>query len=144
MATQKDLDRCYMATAEAHAGLSRGVRAKVGSVISTPQGVLLGGVNGLAPNGDNTLEYFDEITQRLVSKDNVVHAELNSILKAAKEGVSVLGGTLYVTMSPCLACSEMIAAAGIRRVVFRDKYRDLTGLSNLYSHGIEVEQFKEN
>jgi dCMP deaminase len=53
-----------------------------------------------------------------------LHAEQNSLLQAAYHGVSVAGGTIYVTHQPCLTCAKMILNAGIRRVVFAGEYPD--------------------
>jgi dCMP deaminase len=46
-----------------------------------------------------------------------VHAELNALLFAARAGVAVLGGTLYVTREPCRSCMRAIANAGVARIV---------------------------
>ena len=137
MASRESLDNAYMQVALAHGELSKGKRAKVGACIVTQHGVILGGCNGLAPGGSNELEVDD------TTKPEVIHAELSCILKAAREGVSVVNSTLYVTLSCCLPCSEMIAAAGIARVVYRDHYRCTKGIGNLESHGIIVEQIGE-
>ena len=142
MATQQELDSVYMSVAEAHASLSKAKRAKVGSCLVTTRGVVLAGYNGFSPGGDNVLEYESE-DGGLISKDGIIHAELNSLLKAAKEGVSVEGGTMYVTLSCCRSCSEFLIAAGIKRVVYKEAYRCTEGLDNLISRGIIVEQFNE-
>ena len=139
MTTQADLDVCYMKVAQAHAELSKGERAKVGACLVTKHGVVLGGCNGMAPGGSNKLEFVSE-NGDLVTKPQTIHAELSCILKAAKEGVSVVGSTLYVTLSPCIVCSEMIAAAGVKRVVYKQEYRDCSGLSNLKELGVLVEK----
>lgn len=141
MASQKELDTCYMAVAEAHAALSRGKRAKVGACLVTKNGVVLGGCNGLAPGGDNELEYEED--GNLVTKPEVIHAELSCLLKAAREGVSVVGSTLYVTMSCCKPCSEMVAAAGVRRVVYKNPYRLTHGVENLKKLNLLIEKFNE-
>jgi len=46
-----------------------------------------------------------------------VHAELNALLFAARFGISVLGGTVYVTKAPCDPCRRALSNAGIARVV---------------------------
>lgn len=159
MATQKELDACYMTVAEAHANLSKGIRSKVGACLVTKHGVVLGGCNGLAPNASNELEvkeYSNAMNfggefpledrhgkYRLVTKPQTIHAELSCILKAAREGVSVVGSTLYVTLSCCIVCSEMIAAAGVSKVVYKDEYRDCSGIENLLQLGIEVYKYEE-
>lgn len=114
-----------MQCAIAHSALSHGERKKVGAVIVTPSGVILGGVNGLPKQLGNVLEHNG------ITRDEVIHAELNCILKAAKQGVSVVGATLYTTLSPCKACASMVLAAGIDRVVYLYKYRDTSGLQIL-------------
>lgn len=162
MATQQELDECYMTTAEAHAKLSKGVRAKVGACIVTKHSVILGGCNGLAPGSSNTLEYKQYMNRdaggwldadwikeqyphedengryQLITKEETIHAELNTILKAAKEGVSIVESTLYTTLAPCLCCSEMIKAAGITRVVYKNEYRLNDGVQNLKNSNLEV------
>lgn len=167
MATQEELDHCYMTTALAHAKLSKGARAKVGACLVTKHGVILGGCNGLAPNASNELEvkeYMDggvggwldpetiyetwpftddDGRYKLVTKPQTIHAELSCILKAAKEGVSVVGSTLYVSLSPCIACSEMIAAAGVARVVYKDEYRLTDGVENLKKLNLIVDKLEE-
>ena len=139
MANQRELDGCYMKVAEAHALLSKAKRKSVGCCIVTKNGVILGGVNGMAPAGSNDLEY--SVGDDLVTKPEVIHAELNCILKAAKEGVSILGATLYTTVSCCKPCSEMVAAAGVSRVVYKERYRDADGISNLVKLKVEVEEW---
>jgi len=141
MADQKQLDMTYMKVAEAHADLSKGLRAKVGACIVTQHGVILGGCNGMAPGGSNCLEY-ETVEGKWITKPEVIHAELSCILKAAKEGVSVVNSTLYVTLSCCLPCSEMIAAAGITRVVYKDLYHSSVGIDNLLQNGIQVAQIE--
>ena len=143
MASKESLDMCYMTCAEAHASLSKGVRAKVGVVIVTRNGTILGGCNGLAPGSSNELEYLGS-EGNLVTKEETIHAELSAVLRAAREGVSVVGGTLYTTLSCCKRCSEMVAAAGISRVVYKEEYRDTSGIENLKKLGVIVEQFKED
>lgn len=56
------------------------------------------------------------------SKKNEIHAELNSILWAARNGKSIMGGTMYVTISPCSECSKALAQSGIKRLVYCEAY----------------------
>ena len=75
-------------------------------------------------------------------RDSVLHAEANAILKCAKEGKSCKGATLYLTLSPCIECSKLILQAGIARVVYQDKYRDVRGLRFLVNNGVKVDQYE--
>lgn len=55
----------------------------------------------------------------------VCHSELNAILNAARLGVKLKGGTLYVTLFPCNECTKALIQAGIKKVVYLDdKYHD--------------------
>ncbi len=51
-----------------------------------------------------------------------VHAEMASLIDAARRGVAVHGKTMYVTTFPCHNCAKHIIAAGIRRVVYLEPY----------------------
>jgi len=53
-----------------------------------------------------------------------IHAEANAILQAAKNGVRIDGADIYTTASPCWPCFKLIANAGLRRIVYREFYRD--------------------
>ena len=153
MATQKDLDKVYMQNALNMATLSHAVRKKVGCILVTPENLQIGAYNGQPSGWDNRCEYEEqdlhsefgkgswfEKTGNLVTLKSTIHSEVNAILHAARQGVSVKGSTIYVTLAPCSACSAMIAQAGITRVVFKEDYRDMSGVQLLKQHGILVEQ----
>jgi dCMP deaminase len=147
MADQKQLDETYMGTAMLHARLSKAVRAQVGAVLVTSQGVTLTGYNGTPaglPNECETVvktslpEYFKDT---LVTKPEVIHAELNCILKAAREGVSCIGATMYVTLSPCVPCAAMMIQAGVKRLVYKEVYRDQSGINLLRDANVDVQWY---
>lgn len=70
----------------------------------------------------------------------VLHAEANAITKLARSTNNAQGATLYLTLSPCRECSKLILQCGIKRVVFKTRYKDNSGLDFLLEAGIEVEQ----
>ena len=111
MATQKDLDKVYMQNALNMATLSQAIRKKVGCILVTPENLQIGAYNGQPSGWDNCCEdvHETELFEHLVTKPTVIHAELNAILHTARQGVSVKGSTIYVTLAPCSACSAMIA-----------------------------------
>jgi dCMP deaminase len=53
-----------------------------------------------------------------------VHAEANAIAQAARNGVRLDGGGIYVSASPCFGCFKLIANSGLSRIVFGEFYRD--------------------
>lgn len=144
MADQKQLDETYMGTAMLHARLSKAIRAQVGAVLVTSQGVTLTGYNGTPRGLSNLCEdtHWDaNHGDYLVTKQEVIHAELNCILKAAREGVSCIGATMYVTLSPCVPCAAMMIQAGVKRLVYKEMYRDQGGTDLLQRAGIVVESY---
>lgn len=147
MADQKQLDETYMGTALLHAKLSKARRAQVGAVLVTSHGVTLTGYNGTPTGRSNDCEeeHIDKdwfVTR--ITKPEVIHAELNCIMKAAREGVSCIGATVYVTLSPCIQCSAMLVQAGVKRVVYMQQYRDVTGIELLQDCGILVQSFEQS
>lgn len=145
MAKQSELDDAYMGTAILHSRLSKAKRAQVGAVLVTSQGVTLTGFNGTPVGRSNECETFETWNDGpvYVTKPEVIHAELNCIMKAAREGVSCIGATVYVTLSPCVQCSAMLVQAGVKRVVYKQLYRDDSGLELLKSCGILVQSYDE-
>lgn len=56
------------------------------------------------------------------ANEHEIHAEVNGLLFAAKNGVSVDGSTLYVTHSPCVMCVKTLAQSGVVQVVYSNLY----------------------
>ena len=139
MPTKKETDGLYMNIALGYARLSKAKRKQVGACLVTKNQVVLGGFNGSASGTDNTCE--DLINGELVTRKNVIHSELNCVLKAAKEGVSCIDSTIYVSLSPCEHCSAMLINAGVKRVVYLEEYRELFGVELLRSAGVAVEKY---
>ena len=132
MNKQQRLDNTYMQMADCWAQLSHSKRSKVGALIVKDQMIISDGYNGTPTGFDNCCEIDGE------TKWEVLHAEANAILKCAKHGTSLKGGTLYLTMSPCKNCAKLIFQSGITRVVYRDEYRDQEGVVFLKRSGIDI------
>jgi dCMP deaminase len=149
MADQKQLDETYMGTAILHSKLSKAHRAQVGAILVTKQGVTLTGYNGTATGRPNecetvvktSLPYLFE--DMLVTKPEVIHAELNCIMKAAREGVSCVNATVYVTLAPCVQCAAMMLQAGVKRVVYLQQYRDDSGVKLLQESNVVVQLYDQ-
>lgn len=76
----------------------------------------------------------------LVTKPEVLHAESNAISKCAKWNSSTNGATCYVTLSPCVECSKLMIQSGIKKVYYKELYRNTQGIDLLKRAGIEVNQ----
>jgi len=90
------------------------------------------------PNCGKTLAIFEGnkqiysgFSKKLITNPNVIHAEMNALMFAAKQGISTNGATMYVTHSPCINCAKHIIQAGIKRVVYSEEYRENDGIELL-------------
>ncbi|MBN1251465.1 MAG: dCMP deaminase family protein [Bacteroidales bacterium] len=130
---QKQLDLRYLAMAKIWAENSYCERRKVGALLVKDKMIISDGYNGTPSGFENICE--DENNK---TKAYVLHAEANAITKVAKSNNSSEGSTLYVTSSPCIECSKLIIQAGIKRVVFTEKYRLEDGIKLLQRADIEI------
>jgi len=109
-------------------------RRRVGAILVKDQMIISDGYNGTPSGFDNICEDENGRTYPYV-----LHAEANAISKVAKSNNSSLDSTLYVTSSPCIECAKLIIQAGIKRVVYAEKYRLEDGLDLLKKADIELE-----
>ncbi len=137
---QRTLDWRYMRMADIWAENSYCKRRKVGALIVKDKMIISDGYNGTPAGFENVCE-DDESG---LTKPYVLHAEANAITKIARSGNCSDGATLYVTTSPCIECSKLIIQAGIKRVVYREKYRVTDGLDLLERAGVETVHLQEN
>jgi dCMP deaminase family protein len=131
------LDYRYLRMARIWAENSYCQRRQVGALVVKNKMIISDGYNGTPSGFENICE--DEAG---VTKPYVLHAEANAITKLARSGNNSEDSTLYVTASPCIECAKLIIQAGIRRVVYGEKYRLTDGVDLLERAGIEVE-YKE-
>jgi dCMP deaminase len=75
---------------------------------------------------------------RLKTKPEVLHAEMNALMKLAKSSESGDGATMFVTHAPCMDCAKGVYQAGIRRLCYGEDYRDDAGVRFLKQCGIDV------
>lgn len=114
---------------------SYSTRNKVGALVVKDNVIISDGFNGTPSGMDNSCEDSNGVTHWYV-----VHSESNALMKLAKNPVSSVGSTLYVTLSPCKECSKLILQSGINRVVYLTEYRDTAGIDFLKTNGIIVEK----
>ncbi len=138
MTKQELLDRRYLKMAEIWAQNSYCQRRKVGALLVKDKMIISDGYNGTPSGFENICE-----DENYDTKWYVLHAEANAITKVAKSNNSSEGATLYVTTSPCPECSKLIIQAGIKRVVFKELYRNTSGLDLMKKIGIELVHIPE-
>ena len=130
---QTVLDLRYLRMASIWAENSYCERRKVGALVVKNKMIISDGYNGTPSGFENVCEDSNNVT-----KPYVLHAEANAITKLARSNNNSDGSTLYVTAAPCIECAKLIIQAGIKRVVYGEKYRLEEGLDLLRSANIEV------
>lgn len=116
------MDLYFMRIASVAASRATCPRKRVGAVIVRDRRVLSTGYNGSIAGQP----HCTEIGCMMVDNhcERTIHSEANAIVQAARNGVNIDGGTIYVTASPCFNCFKLIAGAGLKRIVFGELYRD--------------------
>tara|TARA_B100000809_G_scaffold236768_1_gene256042 strand:- start:61 stop:570 length:510 start_codon:yes stop_codon:yes gene_type:complete len=106
------------------------LRAKVGAVMVRDRSILATGYNG-APAGmphctDGGCLVYQSTTPTGDVEENcfrTIHAEINAIAQAARNGTRIDGADIYVTHTPCIHCFKVIVNSGIRRVFYARAYK---------------------
>ena len=169
---KEKLKQAYMKTAETFAELSHARRLHVGAIVVKDDRIISIGYNGMPAGWDNDCEEkvwdtgaggwlgpeeFDEnypfeawhedaqrnVRYRLKTKPEVLHAETNAIAKLAKSNESGMGATMFITHAPCLDCAKLIYQSGISSVLYRNSYRDTSGVEFLEKSKINVEKLDD-
>ncbi|HNR18961.1 MAG: dCMP deaminase family protein [Bacteroidetes bacterium] len=150
--SKPSFDDIYMELAVNLAKKSHCVKMQVGAVITKDTRIVSLGYNGPPAGTHNCDEEFPGVGCPRDSKGGcslALHAEQNAILYASKNKVTLEGATLYVTLSPCLACAKVIFSSGIKKVLFVDSYASYKkilsdeGVEFLRKFNVEVFQYKK-
>ena len=129
------------------------VKAQVGAVLTKDTRIVSLGYNGPPAGTHNCDEEFPEHGCPRDSKGScslALHAEQNAILYAHRNNISLENATLYVTLSPCIACARVIYSVGIKKVYYLNsyaKYKGLTtdeGVDFLVKFGVDALPYKVN
>lgn len=122
-------DEYFMQIAEMVGSRATCDRGRSGSVVARDKRILTTGYVG-APAGVKDCDEVGHEMHTVIQEDGTesqhcirgTHAEQNALVQAARTGVSLTGGTIYVHMAPCYACAKMIINAGIIRVIAGKDY----------------------
>ena len=129
-------DEYFMSIAQVVASRSTCPRKYVGSVLVRNRTILSTGYNGSIRG----MPHCSDVGHMMEDGHCVatIHAEANAIIQAARNGVNIDGGTVYVTASPCWNCFKQLANAGIVRIVYGEFYRDERIFEIAQQIGIEL------
>ncbi len=130
---QHKKDLRYLEMARIWAKNSYCHRRQVGALVVKDSMIISDGYNGTPSGFENVCEDDNNVT-----KPYVLHAEANAITKLARSSNNSDGATIYITASPCIECAKLIIQAGIKRVVYAEKYRLTDGVDLLKRANIET------
>lgn len=122
-------DEYFMKIAEVAGSRATCDRGRTSCVIARDKRILVTGYVG-SPAG---VKHCDEVGHEMhtvILEDGTqskhcirtAHAEQNAIANAARNGISVNGGTVYCQMTPCYTCAKILINAGIVRIVAKKDY----------------------
>jgi len=124
------------------AELSSARRLKVGAIIVRDDRIISIGYNGMPAGWDNNCE-TEQADGTLKTRPEVLHAEMNALMKLARSHESGDGADLFITHSPCMECAKGIYQSGINRVYYGQQYRSDQGLNFLKQCSIHITQTGE-
>ena len=135
MITRPTWDEVWMNIAKEVSRRSPDYKFKVGTIVVTADNtqVLSLGYNGDHAGGPNTREADEP------GGSGFIHSEMNALIKLDFNNPK--NKVMYVTLAPCRMCAKAIVNAGIKKVVFGENYRDMSGIEVLRSAGIEVSKY---
>ena len=123
-------DQYFMTITRQVAERSTCTRAKVGAVIVRDRSILATGYNG-SPAG---MPHCTEVGCLVYESRNpggeveqncfrTIHAEINAIAQAAKNGASIKDASIYITHTPCIHCLKVLVNTGIRDIFYEKPYK---------------------
>jgi len=162
----------FMKFAELTSTLSYAKRLQVGAVIVKNDQIIGTGYNGMPSGWDNDCEFivwdngaggwlspeeFDaqypyemwneqagrSVRYGLKTRPEVLHSEMNALMKVAQSTESTKNATLFCTHAPCIDCAKAIYQAGISTVYYKKDYRAADGLEFLRRSGVNVHQYTD-
>ena len=92
-------------------------RLQVGCVLVKDKRIISQGYNGFLPGAAH------KSVVRNNHEQATVHAEQNAICDCAKRGVSCEGATAYITHYPCIICTRLLLASGIKDIKYLEDYK---------------------
>lgn len=167
-----EIHQMFMNIAEEVAKRSTCSRVQVGAVIVKNQRIVSMGWNGVPSGKQHCKDIFHTKYEEYISKikddkvrpdfsswiqmpenskahhdfavENEIHSEMNAILFAAKNGISIDGSDLYVVWSPCINCAKALIQVGIKNVYYKNLYeRDPRGVKFLEENGVKCRQISQ-
>lgn len=131
----------FLTIAETVATRATCPRKHVGAVVVLNNRILVTGYNGSMAG----MPHCEDVGCDIVDNhcQNVLHAEVNAVAQAARNGIRLEGATCYCTLSPCWSCFKLLVNAGIKAIVYQEFYRDDRIFAAAKQLGIELKGIVE-
>jgi dCMP deaminase len=130
MSERPSWDQYFMLITRQVADRSTCNRAQVGAVIVRDKNILATGYNGSPAGLPHCMEVgcliYESRTPSGEIEENcfrTIHAEINAIAQAAKNGSSIRDADIYITHTPCIHCFKVLINTGIKRVLYEKPYK---------------------
>ena len=103
-------------------------------------------VIGVGYNGEPKGFHFDFDWNSPEKYPYVIHAEMNAISNANRNGVDCNGEDIYLTLSPCHDCIKLLIQHGIKNVYYLKEYKDIDLTKQIVENadGIQLIKLDEN
>ena len=130
------LHKTFMRIAYDFAEMSHCVSKKVACIAVRDGRIISTGINGTAPGFKNCDEIFvpgnfDRTKHHDFSDIYEIHAEMNCLLYAARNGITLEGASLYCTLSPCWNCLKNISVVGVNNIYYGELYDNYNTVDTL-------------
>ena len=124
-------DEYFSEISEVTAKRSSCDRLKVGCVLVKDNRIISQGYNGFLPGCVHKSIVRDGHEQA------TVHAEQNAIADCAKRGVSCNEATAYITHYPCIICTRLLLASGIKCIKYINDYKN-DSLVTVFTNQLQI------
>ena len=125
------------------------LRAKVGAVIVRDRSIIATGYNGSPAGMPHCLDvgcliYRSETPDGEIEENcfRTIHAEINAIAQASRNGSAIRDAAIYITHSPCIHCLKTLVNTGIKQIFYEKPYK-LHTLADIIRHTeVKLEQIE--
>ena len=149
MSDRPSWDQYFMTITRQVAERSTCTRAKVGAVIVRDKNILATGYNGSPAGMPHCLDVgclvYKSTTPSGEIEDNcfrTIHAEINAIAQAARNGSAIHDAAVYITHSPCIHCLKVLVNTGVKRVFYEKPYKIETIAELRERSGVELREVR--
>lgn len=137
-------DEYFLEIAQKVATRSTCNRKQVGCVLVRDKQIISTGYSGSIKGQPHCTDVGCKIDEKTGGCVRTIHAEMNAIAQAARNGTSTENTTAYITLSPCYWCFKTMVNAGITRIVYFEEYRIPPPEDEAAACGVELVNFCHN